>query len=87
MIVVTRKWKKMLKLSTLTMPQKPTPACCVWQSVAAIAATEPTSAIRPSIFWLRCSSTSGSSSIMIMPNIERTISGRMRIYSTPWGRI
>ena len=29
-IAVTTKWKKMLKLSTFTMPQKPTPGYCDW---------------------------------------------------------
>ena len=51
--------------------------------VAAIAASEPSSAIPPSSFCVARSSTSGSSTMMIMPKTDSTISGRIRMYSAP----
>ena len=76
---ITRKWKKTLKLSTWIMFQKAEPGYCDINKVAANAVSVPSSATMPRSFWLRCSSTRGSSPITIMPKMESTISGRKRM--------
>ncbi len=49
-IAITRKVKKTLKLSTRTILEKASPGDCAMNHVEIKAATEPTNAMRPSVF-------------------------------------